>query len=1074
MQMRKFLLSTFAVLMTLSLWAQRTVTGVVTDDKGSPIAKASVQVKGTNLGTVTDENGQYTLTVPANGRTLVFSSVSLGTQEVAIGNQASVNVTLRANDQNLQEVVVVGYGTQRRRDVTASISTIGANKIKDIPVQSFDQALAGKAAGLNVSLPNGVLNNPPVVRIRGANSITGSTFPLVIIDGVPVFSGDVSQNLSANNALGNINPSDIESIDILKDAAATAIYGSRAANGVMIVTTKKGRAGKARVTYEAWAGWSKPFNIFEVLDANQYVALKNEAIANNPNRIVSTIAPGTPLFFLDTINGQQVNTNWADEIYQTGFQQNHNLSVSGGTEASNYFLSANYTKQEGMLQTNTFDRKQMRMNLSQRVTSFIKIGGNFNFSRGATQSPSSGSLPGSAFNTAGSARLAFVTAPNISPYAADGRYNIMGIDNAVQRNSFNQIGRNRNLFNSGFVNPVLVRDLNVITSQNDQILADLNAEVKILKGLTFRTQYGVNWQTVEDKTYYNPLHGDGIQTAATTDDGLAFNITGKYNTTNIQNFLTYDVKLGNDHNINAVAGVEQNETKTDRWGAQRSGAADVSLNEFQGSFTINDNPPGNLITENYLLSYFGRVNYNFKNRYYIGGTVRRDGYSAYAEGKKWGTFGSGSLGWNISDEGFWKGGISNVINTLRLRASYGSVGNITSVNNFGAIAQYNAFPFGIGYPAIFFSQAGNRDLKWESSTKTDVGLSFGLFKDRLTGDITYYRSDLRDLIIGVPTPPSMGIPSIGVPVANPLPGNQYQANAANMYNQGIEFSLTARVFQGKSFTWTSSFNLTTQKNEVTKLPPTVSEIVGITGLERTNITRVGESIGSFFVVRTAGVDATTGQRIFLDKDGKEVLFNFGAASAAERWRYRDGTVAPAIDLGRDGVISGNALPTVYGGFINNFGYNNFDLSIDAIYSYGNKVYFGSRAGLLDQRFWNNTTEVLNRWQKPGDETNIPRIVFNDNISNGSAFPISDNLFDGGFIKVRNIILGYTLPTSLINRAKISNVRVYAQVQNPFLITNYPGIDPEISSNGNTALTPSVDRNTVGQARTYTVGINVGF
>ncbi len=593
--MRKFLLLSFAaVLLTLQVWAQRTVTGRVTDEKGAPIPNVSIVVKGTNQGTVTGNDGSYSISVPANGNTLVFSAVDMGSKEVSIGNQTSINTSLNATNRSLEEVVVVGYGTQRRKDVTASIATIGANKIKDIPVQSFEQALAGKAAGLNVSLPNGVLNNPPVVRIRGANSITGSTFPLVVIDGVPVLSGDISTNLSANNALGNINPSDIESIDILKDAAATAIYGSRAANGVMIVTTKKGRAGKARVNYDAWAGWSKPFNLFKVLDANQYVAIKNEAVRNNPGVIVSGVPAGSPLFFLDTINGRPVNTNWADEIYQTGFQQNHNLSISGGTEGSSYYLSANYTKQDGMLQTNTFDRKQMRMNLTQRVNDFLKVGGNFNFSRGSTQSPSTGSLPGTAFGTAGSARLAFVTAPNVSPYLADGRYNYMGIDNPAQRNSFNQIGRNKNLFNSGFVNPSMIRDLNIITSQSDQILADVNAEVKLLKGLTFRTQYGINWQASEDKTYYNPLHGDGIQTTATTDDGLVSNITGKYNTTNFQNYLTYDVSFANTHNLNIVAGGEENTYKIDRWGAQRSGAADIFFNEFQGSYSINDNPPGNL------------------------------------------------------------------------------------------------------------------------------------------------------------------------------------------------------------------------------------------------------------------------------------------------------------------------------------------------------------------------------------------------------------------------------------------------------------------------------------------------
>ncbi|HVE60222.1 MAG TPA: TonB-dependent receptor plug domain-containing protein, partial [Chitinophagaceae bacterium] len=498
----------------------------------------------------------------------------------------------------MQEVVVVGYGTQRRRDVTAAISTIGANRIKDLPVQSFEQALGGKAAGLNITLPNGVLNNPPVVRIRGTNSITGSTFPLVVIDGVPVFTGDISTNLSANNVLGNLNPNDIESIEVLKDAAATAIYGSRAANGVLLVTTKKGRAGKARVVYDVWAGWTRPFNLFEVLDANQYVAIKNEAVKNNPfpiSGVTGGHVAGAPVFFLDSMNGQQVNTNWNDEVYQTGFQHNHNLSISGGSLGTTYYLSANYTNQEGMIRTNTFDRKQIRANLSQRIGERLKVGGNFNFSRGSSQSPSSGSLPGTPFNTSGAARLAFVTAPNVSPYLPDGRYNIIGIDNAVQRNSFNQVGRNRNLFNSGFVNPTLVRDLNKITSQSDQLLADVNAEIRILKGLVFRSQYGVNWQTVEDKTFYNPLHGDGIQTTALTDDGLASNVLGKYNTSNFHNTLTYDFKIADNHNFNALAGHEEQRSYIDRWGGQRSGVADVFFNEFQGSFSINDNPPGNLI-----------------------------------------------------------------------------------------------------------------------------------------------------------------------------------------------------------------------------------------------------------------------------------------------------------------------------------------------------------------------------------------------------------------------------------------------------------------------------------------------
>ncbi|TAD81603.1 MAG: SusC/RagA family TonB-linked outer membrane protein [Bacteroidetes bacterium] len=1017
--MRKLvLMATGLLLFAAQLWAQTTSTGVVTDAKtGQPLPGVSVTGIGSKVGAKTDNLGTFSITVPAGVKNLQFSYVGYKTisQAVSAGNMA-VGMTLA--ESSLDEVVVTGFGSQKRKDVTASISTIGGDKIKNIPVQSFEQALSGKAAGLNVTLPNGVLGNPPVVRIRGVNSIQGSSAPLVVIDGVPVFTGDLSSNLSANNALGNLNPADIEDIQILKDGAASAIYGSRAANGVMLITTKKGKAGKAKVSYDAWVGWTEPFNLFEVLNAQQYVEYKNEAVRNQPGPVFSGHVPGTPVFFLDTdASGKAVDTKWADQLYQTGFQHNHNLSVSGANDNTKYFFSANYTNQEGMIQTNTFDRMQMRMNLDQKVNKWLTIGGNFNFSRGATFSPSTGSIPGTPFNTSGLARLAFITAPNVSPYAADGRYNIMGIDNPTQRNSFNQIGRNRNLFNSGLVNPVMVRDLNKISSTIDQLQGNLFAELKLMKGLSFRTQYGVSWQTSDDRVFYNSLHGDGIQNTSTTgDDGQAFNVTGKFNVANFQNFLTYNFSF---------------------------------------------NPPGNLITENYLISYFGRVNYNFKNRYYLGLTARTDEYSAFSQGNKRGNFYGASLGWNVSDEAFWDG-LRNTVSFFKLRGSYGQVGSLSAVGNFGSLSTFSAFQYGLGYPTLQFNQAGNRDLRWENSTKLDVGFSFGLWNDRINGEFSYYNTDLDDLILDRPLPSSMGVP-----------GNTIQANAGSMFNRGVELTLNARIVEKRDFSWTASFNITTQKNEVTALAPGVTELIGTTQLERTNITRVGQPIGSFFVVRSNGVDPQTGQRIFLDGRGREVLFNF-ADPVASRWKYRDGTIAPPVSIVSDGVVSGSALPTYYGGFSNNFFFKGFDLNVDFFYSGGNKVYFGSRAGLFDQRFWNNTPEVLNRWQKPGDVTNVPRPVFGDNFSNGSAFPMDINLFDAGFVRCRTIALGYTVPAKLVQKANLSSVRFYAQALNPFIITNYPGIDPEISVNGNSALTPGVDRNTVGQARTYTFGLNIGF
>ena len=1044
----------------------RTIIGKVVDDKGTPIPNASVIVKGSSSGTVTNNDGDFTLKVAETAKILVISSVNYSSKEISIGKSSSFNVTLESSTSNLDEVVVVGYGTQRKRDVTSAIVTIKGDRIKDIPVQSFDQALSGKAAGVNVSLPNGVLNNPAIIRIRGANSITGSTQPLIVIDGVPTFQGDFSTNISANNALGTLNPGDIEDIQILKDAAASAIYGSRAANGVMLITTKKGKQGKAKVTYDVSTGWTSPFNIFEVMNAQQYISLKNEALVNlNQANVNSSGQPaGAPLFFPSTLNGQPVDTKWTDFIYQTGLQQNHNLSISGANEATKYYFSANYNKQEGILQTNTFERKQMRMNIEHKANSFLKLGGNFNYSRGTTFSPSTGSIPGTPFATAGSARLAFITAPNISPYAADGRYNIIGIDDAILRNSFNQIGRNSNLTNSGLVNPVLVRDLNTIGSQIDQITANVNAEIKLYKGLYFRSQYGVNYQIGEDKTFYNALHGDGIQTTATTDDGLAFNVVGKYNITNFQNTLNYDFKIADKHDFNVLVGHEEQSVKTDRWGGSRSGLSDNFFNEFQGNYTINNVPVGNSITENYILSFFGRLNYNFDNKYYLSANIRRDGYSAFAPDKKYGTFAGASIGYTISQENFWQtSGLNKVFNNFKLRASYGEVGSVSSVGNFASLSTFGSGQYGLGNPTLFFSQAGNKDLQWEKSEKLDIGASFAILKNRINVEIGYYKTNLTDLVIDVPTPPSLGIP-----------GNTISANAASMYNKGIELSISAAVIQKKDFSWNMNFNYTTQKNEVTSLAPGVPEIVGVTQLERTNITKVGYQLGSFFVVRTNGVDPTTGRRVFVNAAGQDVLFDFSNPTPAQRWRFRDGTVAPAIDLSRDGYIAGNALPKAFGGFNNTFSYKDFDLGIDIYYSFGNSVYFGSRAGLLDQRFWNNTTDVLTRWQKPGDITEIPRVVFNDNISNGSAIPIDANLYNADFIKFRSISLGYSIPKNIAEKAKLSSARFYVQAFNPFTISNYPGADPEISVNGASGLTPGVDRNTIGQARTINVGLNVTF
>ena len=1017
----------------------KVINGKVTDDQGNGLPNVTISVKGTSIGTTSKTDGTFSLTAPSYSKALIFTSVGMATVEVPIGSKDVIEVTLKPSDKEMEEVVVVGYGTQKRKDVTGNVSQIAAGKIKDVPVQSFDQALSGRAPGVNISIPNGVLGNPPVIRIRGINSISLSSFPLVVIDGVPSFSGDIGGTAS-NNVLSSLNPADIESIEILKDAAASAIYGSRAAAGVLLITTKKGKQGKARVNYDAWAGWTKAYGLIEVLNAEEYTMIKNEGLTN-----VGTPANGTTRGFytMNDANGKLVNTNWYDEIYRSGFGQNHNISISGANEKTNYFLSANWSKQEGMLKNNDFERKTGRFTLDHKVNNWLSLGGSFNYSNTFNNGLNTGST-GGAFNTSGVGRLPLVLAPNVGPYKNDGTYNI--------NTAANTIGQGNNLTALSFTNPVILNDLNKFTSESDQIRANMNGQIRFPFGVTFRTQYGIDYVNFENKEFRTGQHGDGVQFG-----GAAQNIFGRFQRWVWQNTLQYDKSINGKHNFGFLVGSEQQHTTISSWGADRRTTADPFFDEYQGSYT-GIVPAGNSLSENFLLSYFGRITYDFKKKYYFSVNARRDGYSAFAE--KWGNFGGASAGWIISEENFFKNAnFSNVLSTLKLRGSYGEVGNFQGIGDYAFYAFFNGGLYGPD-ATFFFSQASNPELTWETSKKSDVGITFGLLNDRITGEFAWYKNNIDGLLLNDPQSPSRGIP-----------GNAILTNIGSMYNTGIEASVTATVVTAKDFTWSTSFNYTTQKNKITALATGNSDILVSTGgLETPSIIRVGESVGSFYVIKTEGVNPANGRRIAVLNDGTRVQY-----AHPNSWtKVSDGTTSRGPSQAVDAVVMGPALPKWYGGWDNNLRYKGFDVNILVYYSGGNYVYNGTKAGLRDNRNWNNSKEVLTRWTKAGDVTNIPRYVFGDNISNGSGLVISENVEKGDFVKVRNISIGYTLPRKITDRAGLSNVRFYVAALNPFTFTNYTGFDPEISSNGNTPGSPSVDRNSVPLSRTFNFGLNLGF
>ena len=1028
-------------------FGQRAVSGKVTSDQGEALIGVTVTAPGTNAGAKTDVDGAFRLSVPENASALRFSYTGFTTQEVPLSAANVYDVVLQVNDNALQEVVVVGYGTQQKRAITGTISSVKGEEIASLPAQSFDQLLQGRAAGVNVSLPNGVLNNPPVFRVRGINSINLSSFPLVVIDGVPTFTGDLG-NSAANNVLSNLNPNDIESIDILKDASATAIYGSRASAGVVLITTKRGQKGKTKVSYDAWAGWTSATRIPEVLNAQQYVEIKNEAAAN--------AGLAGPQFFLDSINGNLIDTRWADYIYRTGFSHNHGLSFSGGTDQTTYFLSLGYTEQEGMLIGNDFKRLSSRLNLDHKLSKRIKIGGSIGYSNNENLGPNSGSLPGQAFNTSGGGRLAFVTAPIIDPYLYDA--NGVRIPGTAGYNiaSNNQPGRGKNKQQTGFANPVPILDLNEHSSEANQIQTTVYGQLELLKGLSLKTQYGIDNIRVENITFWTPIHGDGFG-----QSGLAANTSIDYRRWNWQNLLSYDVTLADKHTLGLLVGNEQQRTVTEGWGAQRTVIADPFFTTYQGNFTTIV-PSGNFQGENYLLSYFGRLNYEFNKRYYVTFNLRQDEYSAFAPGKKKGTFWGASAGWTISEEAFWQNSIGNTINFLKFRGSYGTVGNNNGINDFASQSLYGSGLYA-AVPTISYSQAGNPDLSWETSKKTDIGLVFGLFNDRLQGEYTYFKNEIDGLVQNAPQAPSKGIP-----------GNVIAINIGAMENTGHEFGLSATVLRRGKFSWQSSANITFMKNVVTELYEDSDIFSTTAGLESTNIIRVGESLGSLFAVETQGVNAENGRRLFVKADGTVVQYNHVVPTGQSRWTTLDGAAASAASLIADGKVYGPAIPKWFGGWNNTFTYGNVDLNVQINYAGGNYIYNGSKAGLRDQRFWNNHTDVLDRWSESNTDGTIPRVVFGDNVSNGSALPISENVEKGDFLRIRNITLGYRLPAKLLERANIANLRIYANANNPFLFTGYSGTDPEVSTNGNTNATPGVDRNTVPMSRTFIIGLNLGF
>ncbi|WP_033148284.1 TonB-dependent receptor [Prevotella sp. P6B1] len=1044
---KRLFIATLVAIGPLVAFAQNVITGHITDVRtGESLIGASVIVKSEKgQGVVTDIDGNFSLTTKKEAPlTLRVEYVGYRPLDVDVYDfEEPVEIALAENSNALSEIVVVGYGTQSRKEFTGSISSILGSDVNERPIQSFEQALAGKAAGVSLAASSGQLNAQSVIRIRGVNSISLSSLPLFVIDGVPLYSDDISTNSASNNPLSDINPSDIESIDILKDAASTAIYGSRAAGGVILVTTKKGHAGRVSTHYNGWISFTNAVRLPKMLNAQQYTDLKNEAITNA--NLIDGGNRALTYQIQKLSDGSIVDTNWKDYVYRTGISHNHTIDISGGNDRLSYYFSANYSNQEGLFKGNNFERKGIRFNAEDKVTNWLTLTLNSNYSTSFNESPDTGSRPGSSMSSYGVTRLALVLPPNVSAYNEDGTYNVNPISGTL--------GSGENKTSFPLYNPAARLDLTNSISKNSHFIGDIKFQIKPIRQITWTGQYSLDRINNQSYSFSSIQLGSG----ATSSGGSVSNISREYQNEDFNTTLKFEDLFGKIHNIGVLIGFDYQHNVTNFWGARATNESDEFFRNYQGGWA-NISATGNQIGERNYVSYFVRGNYTLKDRYYLTANFRRDGNSALAKGHKFGSFGGISAGWMISEESFFKKAISkNTINHLKLNASWGRVGNGNITNDFSSYSLYTSSLYGDASTWIN-SQQGNDNLSWETSSQTNIGISIDALNNKLHIEAAYFNNNVDNLILSVPQSPSKGIV-----------GNSILANVGSMYNRGIEVSIGYDVLSKKDWNWYVSGNFTYLKNKVTSLSGNEDAIISSTGSGTTNITKVGYSVGSLYGLKTLRVNPENGQRVFLNGAGEEVQYN-----GLGKWTYLDGSPAAALG-GSDYYLLGNALPRWYGGIVSNLSWKGVELNLNFTYAGGNKIMNRSKSTITDQIFFNNSTEILNRWTEPGQETNIPRLVTGDRYSFGGSVPISEHVEKGDFLRLQDITLAYSLPKNILAKIKsINNVRIYGQITNAFIITGYSGVDPELSANGNSNTTPGVDYNTGGYGRTFTFGINIAL
>lgn len=970
-----------------------TIRGIVRDENGDPLPGATISVQGSTIGTVTDLDGSYSITVPDNA-VLVFSYIGYESTRIEIGNRTEIDVTMRMDASSLEEVVVIGYGTTKRSDLTGAVSSVKSEQLTAYPAIDAVQALQGRAAGVQIQATNGAPGAAMKVRVRGGTSINASSDPIFVVDG---FIGAAMPP-----------PEDIQSVEVLKDASATAIYGSRGANGVIMITTKRGSKGKPRIEFNSSYSMQNEINRLDLLDADQFIDYIQEA---RPN-----------------IQSAGGNTDWQDQIFRTGGIQNYQLSVSGGNDGVNYYVSGAYFDQKGVIINSNFNRFSITSNLDVQATEKLKIGLNIFAQR--SESDGVRTQEGSGGLTPGVVASAFKFEPDQPIRRPDGTFTVARL-------------------NDPHDNPYAVATSLVNQNVNDRFQGNFFAEYDIAENLKFRTTFGATTNSGR-----NGLHSPTTVTEGRNVGGDASINASRSTLLLNENYLTYTKTLGDIHNLSFMGGYSYQSSENESWGARGQNFITDAFSYWNlGSAAVWQTPSSNL-SDWRISSFYGRANYSISDKYLFTFNARYDGSSTFSRNNKWAFFPSGAVAWNMKNERFLE--TSDLVSFWKWRGSYGITGN-QAISPFQTLARFSpVFTILNNMPvnAVRPTTVANNNLTWETTAQLNIGTDIGLWDDRVTVSAEYYRMVTSDLLFSVPLPRYSGYTT------------QLQ-NIGKVENKGLEMTLTTRNLVG-AFQWNMDLNVSRNVNKVLTLPEGTDIRYGsgpghMVGLGDTQVLREGYPVGSFYGWIYDGVY----------QQGDDFIPGGGFEQVLGGEKFRD-INGDGILNASDRDIIGNPHPDFIWGWNNDFRWRNFDLNIFFQGSYGNDILSYTLMELdLLSGINNATTAALNRWTPTNTNTDVPKAAL------GRTRRVSTRwIYDGTFTRLKNLSLGYNFPQSITSRLKVSKLRVYASAQNILTFTSYRGYDPEVNyqsggaTNGNRNL--GLDYGSYPNAKNYTFGLNVGF